>query len=219
MRLLPGLLVVFEGIDGSGKSTQAKLLATHLRSLGYQVVLTHEPSNGFWGQRIRDTSISGRLPVESELTLFYLDRLEHVRDVILPAMASPTIVITDRYYFSNVAYQGSRGFPVGEILEVNEKIAPEPDLLFYLDVPATTAMERVKARDSGNLFEIESELVQSLEIFRGLRRPYLHQLDSLQGRDQNQMLIQSLVFKLIQDSWGVMGGVNESLETIGNGGS
>ena len=109
----PGTLIAFEGLDGSGKSTQARLLADALTSAGRRVVLTREPTDGTWGTLIRSTAREGRrLAPLDELDAFLKDRAEHVSRVIRPALERGDVVITDRYYHSTIAYQGSVFLPV-----------------------------------------------------------------------------------------------------------
>lgn len=105
-----GLLIVFEGIDGTGKSTQMSLLARYLREKGFAVIETREPTNGQFGQQIRAlyTNRSGVSP-EQELELFLADRREHVDNVLTPALQEGKIVLCDRYFLSTAAYQGVIG--------------------------------------------------------------------------------------------------------------
>ena len=105
-----GLFIVIEGIDGTGKSTQLHLLAEKLRQLGYAVVATREPTNGPYGQKIRELFVDrGAVSQEEELELFIADRDQHVKEVIAPALADGCVVICDRYYLSTIAYQGANG--------------------------------------------------------------------------------------------------------------
>ena len=134
MRPYPGHLIILEGIDGTGKSTQAKLLANSLRDQGHRVVLSREPTDGACGRRLRESATTGRLSPEEELQLFHQDRREHVETLIEPSLHGGEIVILDRYYFSTMAYQGVRGFDPQEIRRVNEEFAPQPDLLLLLDL-------------------------------------------------------------------------------------
>ncbi len=178
-----GFLVAIEGIDGAGKTTQATRLAQSLTALGYDVLRTREPTDGPWGRRLRATAITGRLSPEDEFDTFVRDREEHVRDVILPALAAHHVVLVDRYYFSSMAYQGARGIPVDTIRARNESFAPIPDLLVHLDVPAAVGIARVVARGGANLFEREDALHHSGEIFRAIVRPYLLRLDGTLPED------------------------------------
>ena len=108
-RLIPGgLFIVFEGIDGTGKTTQLHLLAEKLRQRGYAVVSTREPTEGVYGQKIRELFVDrGAASPERELELFIADREQHVKETIEPALADGCIVLSDRYYLSTVAYQGA----------------------------------------------------------------------------------------------------------------
>ena len=105
-----GLFIVLEGIDGTGKSTQTQRLATYFSALGWEVVLSREPTDGPWGKKLRESATTGRLEPEQELEYFLLDRKEHVENLILPSLKDDKVVILDRYYFSTMAYQGCRGF-------------------------------------------------------------------------------------------------------------
>jgi dTMP kinase len=107
-----GLLIVFEGIDGTGKSTQMLLLARYLREKGLVVIETREPTNGQFGQKIRAlyTNRNGISP-EQELELFLADRREHVQNVLAPALREGKVVLCDRYFLSTAAYQGVVGHP------------------------------------------------------------------------------------------------------------
>lgn len=182
---LPGVLLAFEGIDGAGKTTQASLVATWLEGSGLEVVRTKEPTDGPEGQRLRDSASTGRLTIDEELAAFISDRREHVQNVILPALKSGKVVIVDRYYFSNAAYQGARGMDPGEILRVNEAFAPAPDLLILLEIDASTGVRRVAARgDKGNLFEREEDLRKCAAIFADIKFPNLLRIDGGWSREE-----------------------------------
>lgn len=128
-------LIVFEGIDGTGKSTQAKMLATWLATVSdCRVILEAEPTYSKFGNTLRSLSSKPRAKIDpwTMHALFTMDRLEHVREVVSPALERNEIVILDRYYYSTTAYQGALGVPVERILEDNRAFAPEPDLAFVL---------------------------------------------------------------------------------------
>ena len=165
-----GLFIVFEGIDGTGKSTQSKRLAEWYRSRGREVVLSREPTDGPWGKKLRESATTGRLSAEEELECFLNDRREHVEMSIKPALAEGKVVILDRYYFSTMAYQGARGFDPAEIRRRNEAFAPQPDLLLILDLSVESAHGRIGARgDTANEFEQRDTLTRCREIFLSLR--------------------------------------------------
>ncbi|HEY1173038.1 MAG TPA: dTMP kinase [Verrucomicrobiae bacterium] len=174
-----GLLIAFEGIDGAGKTTQANRLQSYLNSKGIQVLLTKEPTNGKWGQVLRDSAVTGRLSLQEEVETFIKDRKEHVETKLLPALEKGFVVIVDRYYFSTAAYQGARGLDPAELIEKNEFFAPEPDLLILLDVDTRIGLGRIKSRgDTANHFEKAETLDRAREIFLGLKKPYLLRLDA-----------------------------------------
>lgn len=181
-RLIPGgVLVAIEGIDGAGKSVQARAVAAALEGRGYGVVLTHEPTQGPWGRLLRASATGGRLAPAEELEAFLRDRAQHVEELIRPSLAAGKVVITDRYYFSTVAYQGARGFDPAELLRRNEAFAPEPDLLVLLDLDPVTSRDRIGRRDGRtNAFEHLAELERVRQIFLSLRKPYLLRLDASQ---------------------------------------
>ena len=136
-----GRLIAFEGLDGSGKSTQLELLAAHLRATGCDVVTTREPTEFPSGQRIREMARSGELlEPEEELRWFVEDRRVHVDQVIRPELRANRIVLTDRYYLSTVAYQGARGLDYEKILGDSEAEFPIPDLVLLLEIDASSAL-------------------------------------------------------------------------------
>lgn len=169
------------GIDGAGKTTQARVLAARFRGVGLTVVETKEPTNGEWGQLIRDSKRTKRLSLEEEFQAFVEDRKQHVRDVINPARKKGQVVIVDRYYFSTAAYQGPRGMDPAEIVRVNEEFAPRPDLLVVLDVPVELGLARIRSRgDVADLFERAEDLERSAEVFRSFAGPDVLHVDGTQ---------------------------------------
>ena len=143
-----GRLIAFEGGEGSGKTTQARLIAIWLRELGYDVVTTHEPGATKIGMRLRalllDTSHTGMSP-HAEALMYAADRAEHVASVIAPALDRGAIVITDRYVDSSLAYQGAgRNLPVDEIARFNwwATGGRTPDLTILLDMDPMAGLSR-----------------------------------------------------------------------------
>jgi dTMP kinase len=189
-----GLFIVLEGIDGTGKSTQASLLAEWFRAQGREVVASREPTDGPWGRQIRATAATGRLDPEEELELFLKDRREHVEQLIAPALAAGKVVILDRYYFSTMAYQGSRGFDPVQIRARNEAFAPQPDLLVILDLDVDRALERIGARgDTANEFEKRDALARCREIFLSLKdEPFVHVVNTDEGPEVVQKCIRGI---------------------------
>ena len=152
----PGLLIAFEGGEGSGKTTQARLISIWLRELGYDVVTTHEPGATKVGMRLRalllDTAHTGMSP-KAEALMYAADRAEHVASVISPALDRGAIVITDRYVDSSLAYQGAgRNLPVEEIARFNwwATGGRVPDLTVLLDMDPIAGLSR-RARSADRL--------------------------------------------------------------------
>ncbi|MFK7895443.1 MAG: dTMP kinase [Myxococcota bacterium] len=142
-----GILIVFEGLDGCGKSTQLTRAAATLRARDLEVVLTREPTDGVWGRRIREMARSDE-PVapETELEWFFEDRREHMRDVVCPALEAGKIVLSDRSYISTVAYQGARGLDPAEILSDSEAEFAKPDCVLLFELAPKIGLGRVAAR-------------------------------------------------------------------------
>lgn len=180
-----GFLLVIEGIDGTGKSTQAARLKEELAGRGHDVLLTKEPTNGKWGQLLRDSASKGRLSAEAELQAFIEDRKEHVATKILPALAAGKVVIMDRYYFSTAAYQGARGFDPNEIIRQNETFAPEPDMLVIMDIDPELGRSRIHSRgDVANEFETNAGLNKARAIFAAIQKPYVVRIDATLAADE-----------------------------------
>lgn len=182
----PGLLIVLEGIDGTGKSTQAKRLGAWFEAQGREVVLSREPTDGPWGRKLRESAATGRLSPGDELEYFLKDRRQHVEDLIRPALEEGKVVILDRYYFSTMAYQGARGFDPAEIRRRNEEFAPQPDLLVILDLDEDVALGRIGARgDTANEFEKREALQRCREIFLSLKdESFARVIDSAGSLDE-----------------------------------
>ncbi len=149
------MLVALEGIDGCGKSTQARLLAAALIERGLAATTFREPGDTEYGRELRRIFVEGRnVSPREEMRLFLEDRRIDVHSNILPALAAGKVVIMDRYYLSSVVYQGALGVDPGEILAANEAIAPRPALTLLLDIPVDVARLRIRAaRGSTNTFE------------------------------------------------------------------
>ena len=159
-----GAFIVIEGLDGSGKTTQAKLLAAKLiRS--QNVLYTAEPSQGGAGTFIRESCLYGkkRLLTAVEALLFAADRIEHVETEIKPALREGRLVISDRYLYSSLAYQGSSKLSIDWISEIN-KYALKPDFAVFIDVSPETALKRLNR---------EKSVMERLETQRHVREVYL----------------------------------------------
>lgn len=176
-----GYLIAFEGIDGTGKSTQVAMLAEALRRQGRTVATTREPTDGPFGQRIRQLYQNRDLVSrEEELALFLADRRQHVDELIRPELARGKVVLTDRYYFSTVAYQGAAGCDPLEILRQNEVFAPVPDLVILCVLPPEEAVRRIQLYrgEELNHFEQEEGLRRVDRVFRGLTADFIRRVDA-----------------------------------------
>lgn len=181
--------IVFEGIDGSGKSTQATILARRLTDLGIPVVLTAEPSDGPVGRIIR--SLTTRPEPEEEARLFTEDRRDHVERVILPALEEGRTVICDRYVYSSVAYQGARGVDQGAILSAQRPFAPRPDVIFLLEIPTDVALARIATERCGRFstFEVREDLEAVDAVYRGLTDPLIRRIDGTSSLEHIHSII------------------------------
>jgi dTMP kinase len=155
-----GIFVTFEGIEGSGKTTQANLLYQQLLDQKIDVLFTREPGGTELGVNIRKMILdSGKVYPSAELLLFLADRNQHINEVILPALERGAVVICDRYYHSTYAYQGDARNISGDTVKLLNEFAIEglkPDLTFLVDVPVETGFERKKGIGLG-LDRIEKE--------------------------------------------------------------
>ena len=146
-----GFFISFEGIDGSGKSTQIQHLAKNLETLGFDVVITREPGGSVGGEQIRNLLLQGavdRWSAETEILLFTASRRDHLERIILPALDDGKIVICDRFTDSTRMYQGMRGPSLRSLVELlNEKVIKrDPDLTIIIDINPETGLTRAKSR-------------------------------------------------------------------------
>ncbi|NHJ46601.1 MAG: dTMP kinase [Asgard group archaeon] len=164
-----GLFIVLEGIDGTGKTTQAKKLKKRLMKLGYQVAIYKEPTNETEaGKKIRSSYTSGRPSLETELGWFIEDREWNVKTRVMPALEAKQIVLLDRYFYSTACYQGARkNGDWQNILALNRSMFPEPDLIIIFDLDPQKASERItRTRKKTNTFE-------EIEYLRMVRKLFL----------------------------------------------
>ena len=150
---LQGLFISFEGIDGSGKSTQTKRLAKRLQQDGYEVVLTREPGGSVGAEEIRALVLQGdpeRWSAETEILLFTAARRDHLECVILPALSAGKIVICDRFADSTRMYQGiSRGNLRELVDRLHDLMIPrDPDITLLIDMDPEIGLSRAKARST-----------------------------------------------------------------------
>lgn len=167
----PGILIAFEGGDGSGKSTVARWIVDVLNSRGIPALYLKEPTDGPIGKKLREAIASGgdRNPRE-ELRLFIEDRRGNVANNILPALTKGEVVCIDRYYISTMAYQGAFGINPEEIRSLNEEFAPIPDLILYFKAPWKVRCDRIMgSRMEGcNSFEQEEYQLRIEDCFNNM---------------------------------------------------
>ena len=194
-----GLLIAFEGIDGTGKTTQIELLAEVLRQRGLSVVATREPTDGQYGRKIRELYKNRKsVTPEEELALFLADRREHVAQVIAPALACGQVVLTDRYYYSTAAYQGAAGHDPQKIIAANELFAPMPDMVIIIEVPVSLGIYRVRnfRGETLNDFEQEETLARVAAIFADLKASNIRRIDGTGSAETVHALIMENVTEL-----------------------
>jgi dTMP kinase len=157
----------------------------------------HEPSDSPWGRRLREAKRLGQriLAPSQELDLFLQDRRYDVAVRIQPALAARRLVLMDRYYFSNIAYQGALGIDPEQIRRMNEAFAPVPDAVCLLLMPPSQALERIRRGrgQTDDVFEREEYLKRVDEVFRSLRGPHIHHIDADQPADGVTDILQQLI--------------------------
>ncbi len=169
-----GLLIAFEGIDGSGKSVQAARVYDELINYGIDCVLTHEPTDRSLGRVVKDDILNSSLKLDN-MTLqiaFTADRSDHVKKVIQPALDRSAIILTDRYYWSTVAYGRATGLNSDWLFEMN-KIFPKPDITFWFKIPPEVASERRRQRAlAPRTLEADSIQIKVNEAYGELKDRY-----------------------------------------------
>ena len=171
---MKGLFISFEGIEGTGKTTQARLLADYLTAAGHTVVLTEEPGGTSIGLKIREVLLNvehGEMHALTELLLYNASRSQHFHERILPLLEGGRSVITDRFSDSTLAYQGyGRGMDT-EIIKTLDKIVTgglKPDLTILLDIDAETGLRRNRGANKVDRFELED-----INFHNRVRKGYL----------------------------------------------
>ncbi|MEM2815749.1 MAG: dTMP kinase [Candidatus Bathyarchaeia archaeon] len=164
-----GFFICIEGLDGSGKTTQAKILVKNLIKQGYTALYTAEPSNGKIGKFIRrylhgERRFSGII----EALLFAADRFEHVSEEIRPALDEGKIVVSDRYVYSSMAYQGASGIDVDWIKMINKYVL-KPDLAIFIDVAPEVVLQRIRRKRT---------IMEDLKTQRMVREVYMKLVES-----------------------------------------
>jgi dTMP kinase len=208
-----GVFITFEGIDGSGKSTQMRLLAAVLRQQGLEVVTTREPGGTPLGQRLRAALLDVQEEVDplAELLVFAADRAQHVRTILRPAIDSNRVVLSDRYADATVAYQGAgRGFDkklIDEIVELaTGGLKPDLTLIFDLSVAECVARTRRRHENKNTGDRIDAE---DIEFHTRVRDAYLYiaeadpqrvrVIDASGESQETHKLVSDLVIAFLQE--------------------
>lgn len=164
-----GVFICIEGIDASGKTTQAKILVRKLRQKGINAVYTTEPSKGKVGKLVRRHVLDRekRVPVALEALLFAADRIDHLENEVKPALGKGRIVVCDRYVYSSLAYQGAADLSLDWIQRINQ-FALVPDLAIFLDVSPEIVLKRLKRKktvmeNSANLQNVREVYLQMVK--------------------------------------------------------
>ena len=205
---MSGLFITLEGLEGSGKTTQQKYIVDELRDKGFDVLLTREPGATRLGKRIRKLLLDpewSEMTPRAEILLFAADRAQHVEEVVKPALEDGKIVISDRYFDSNLAYQGyGRGLDIEIVKKINLWAVDylKPDLTFFLDLPVEVGLARARAQTVDKLGDrLERE---ELKFYQQIRDGYL-KLAEESGRfrviDANRSIkeVKADVFQVIEE--------------------
>ncbi len=170
------MFIAVEGIDGSGKGTQCRLLNKWIREKGFETYLTAEPTNGPIGRILREGLKKGGLDPQTEALLFAADRSEHIKE-ISRMLEKGRIVITERYLCSSFAYQGASGLDMKWLKELN-RFALLPDIAIYLDVAPGVALKRISSLNSLRGRMREKEHFEKIDVLAGVRELYLGLVES-----------------------------------------
>ena len=197
------MLITFEGIDGSGKSTQAKRLYEHLKSLGYKVSLYRDPGSTELAEKIRELILGFEIDPTTELLLFECARSSLMREKILPDLRDGKVVIVDRFIDSTMAYQGyGREINLGTVNILNHIAirGRKPDITFLLNVPLEMALERIKGKRTR--FEDKDYLRRVRDAYILIAHEQKDRIVMLDGtRSEEEVFID--VLKVLKDRLGL----------------
>lgn len=228
---MSGTFITFEGIDGSGKSTQLRLLSNYLRLHGCDIVVTREPGGTPLGVRLRAALLDSQEQVDplTELLVFAADRAQHVKRYLRPALESGRIVISDRYSDATVAYQGAgRGFPASLIKQIVELATGglKPDLTILFDLPVRESSVRTGRRtnDRQKADRLDSE---DAEFHTRVRNAYLQLgqaepsririVDTTGSVDETHAKVREIVVPFLIERGVKLAGINQILSKANTG--
>lgn len=175
-----GKFITLEGMDGAGKSTHIPTIIGALESAGHQVISTREPGGTRLGEQLRELLLHEAMHPETEALLMFAARRQHMAEVIEPALAEGTYVVSDRFSDASFAYQhGARGVKAEKILQLETWVHPnlQPDLTILFDVPVEVSIARLAGARSPDKFE-----QQNAEFFTRIRNAYLQRAAEWPGR-------------------------------------
>jgi dTMP kinase len=193
-----GAFICIEGIDASGKTTQARRLVKNLRLKGFDAVYTTEPSTGEVGKLIRRYVLDRkkRVPVAVEALLFAADRVDHVEKEIKPSLQRGKVVVCDRYLYSTLAYQGAAGLELNWIEQIN-RFALIPDFALVLDVPPEIVNKRLKRKKS--VMETLPNQQRVHEVYmRMVKEGRLNLVDGTKSKEEVAKKILTLVLSFLE---------------------
>ena len=201
--------ITFEGVDGAGKSTHLAWFADTLRERGIEVLVTREPGGTPLGERLRELLLNQAMHAETEALLMFAARLEHIEQVIKPALQHGTWVISDRFSDASFAYQGGgRGVPLVKLEQLERWVHPnlQPDLTVLFDIPVEVARQRLLDNvrpGNGKLDRFEQE---QTEFFNNVRHAYRERyqkfparfalIDAAQRPDKVKLDLQKIILSL-----------------------
>jgi dTMP kinase len=190
--------IVFEGIDGSGKSTQCSLLYNFIESKNISTQLLYEPTSGKYGQMIRKfLQEKTPLPVEEQIHLFIEDRREDYNLNIRPCIENGITIVMDRYFYSNAAYQGFGKISPPEIIRQNlNEGFPIPDRGYYIDIDPQIAMKRITARSGPG----KTELFEKRTFLEDVRKNFLSMSDEHFLTVDGSLAVDE-IFNIIKDDY------------------
>ncbi len=198
-----GLFISFEGLDGSGKTTQLLRCADALRQAGRDVVITRNPGGTALGQQLREMLLHAEAPVAptTELLLFVADRAQHLQEIVLPALNIGAIVLCDRYHDSSLAYQGyGRGLDL-EMIRMLNAIAMQghsPDMTFFFDGDPAALAARVQTRGAADRLEGEplvfrQKVRSGFQALANVEPQRIHTIDALLSIDVQHIAVMELL--------------------------
>ncbi|MGM0409927.1 MAG: dTMP kinase [Bacillota bacterium] len=205
---MDGLFITFEGVEGSGKSTQANLLADKLKKINKEVVLTREPGGTKLGKKIRKLLLDPEninMDNRAEILLYAADRAQHVKEKIIPFLEKGKIVLTDRYIDSNIAYQGyGRKLDMKMVRNINEWVIRNtwPDLTILLDIDPEKGLKRARNLSSDKKGDrLEQEIIT---FYKNIRKGYLELAKNdkrfvVINGDAEAEVIHNKIFKVVKE--------------------